>query len=92
MLTECLAANFFFQIATTEKSPLIDCNIQDSYHTALETKWGPKFKKEKRKCVLRVRNCMLLEAHETCSQKSADTLRVALVALRCQRCHVSRSV
>lgn len=35
--------------------PFIDCNIQkNSYHTALN--WGPKFKKEKRKCIRRVRN------------------------------------
>lgn len=73
-------------------SPLIDCNIQkDSYHTALEPKWGPKFKQEKRKCVLGVRNWILLEVHETCSRKRADTSQAAPVALRCQQGHVSRA-
>ena len=92
MLTEYVAANFFFQIATTEKWPEpAHCNIQkDSDHTALEPKWGPKYKKEKRKCILGVRDWMFVRGTWDL-QKSADALQVALVALCCQECHIGRS-
>ena len=92
MLTEYLAANFFFQIATTEKWPEpAHCNIQkDRDHTALEPKWGPKYEKEKRKCILRVRNWIFVRGTWDL-QKSADTLQVALVALWYQQRHIGRS-